>query len=49
MDEQDYGSCVDCGAEIELARLRAEPAAERCVDCQEAYERTHAGGTHSTL
>lgn len=41
MARGDYGRCVDCDAEIPLARLQAQPAAERCMRCQEAYERTH--------
>jgi RNA polymerase-binding protein DksA len=35
-----YGLCIDCGGEIELERLRHEPAASRCIDCQRVYERT---------
>ncbi len=35
-----YGSCADCGDEIALARLRANPAALRCLPCQEKHERT---------
>jgi RNA polymerase-binding protein DksA len=34
-----YGSCSDCGEEIGLARLKASPAARRCLPCQEKYER----------
>jgi RNA polymerase-binding protein DksA len=37
-----YGECVDCGVEIPLARLQAQPAAARCVPCQQRYEQTHA-------
>ncbi len=37
-----YGRCADCGADIPVARLRAQPAARRCVACQENYEKTHA-------
>lgn len=37
-----YGTCADCGAEIDAARLKANPAAERCAPCQKAYEKTHA-------
>lgn len=44
-----YGLCSDCGAAIPMARLQAEPAALRCVGCQEKYEHSHAGGTHSSL
>jgi hypothetical protein len=28
-----YGRCVGCPAEIEMSRLDAEPAAERCMRC----------------
>ena len=37
-----YGECVDCGVDIPVARLEAQPAAARCVPCQERYEQTHA-------
>ncbi len=37
-----YGSCSDCGGEIGLARLKVNPAARRCLPCQEKYE--HAQG-----
>ena len=33
MDEGGYGTCVDCGAEIPIARLEARPMSVRCVDC----------------
>jgi RNA polymerase-binding transcription factor DksA len=38
-----YGECVDCGEQIAPARLKAYPAATRCVDCQGAYEKREAG------
>jgi RNA polymerase-binding protein DksA len=41
MDTGRYGECVDCGVDIPLKRLQAQPAARRCVKCQEAYEHTH--------
>ena len=28
-----YGDCIDCGKPIPIARLRAHPYAERCIDC----------------
>ena len=34
-----YGVCTDCGEEIGPARLKAYPAAERCLPCQEKSER----------
>ena len=38
MDAGSYGSCVDCGTDIPLARLEAQPWAARCIACQEKYE-----------
>lgn len=37
-----YGRCIDCEADIQPARLKAQPAASRCLQCQQLYERTHA-------
>jgi RNA polymerase-binding transcription factor DksA len=36
-----YGECVDCGIDIPLQRLQAQPAARRCITCQESFERSH--------
>ncbi len=36
-----YGDCVDCGAHIAEARLRAAPEAARCIHCQEKLEKSH--------
>ena len=36
-----YGICVDCGADIGIERLRAQPAAARCVACQRRHEKTY--------
>ena len=41
IDEGHYGLCADCGEEIALARLKAQPAALRCVPCQQRYEGSH--------
>jgi DnaK suppressor protein len=35
----DYGLCMDCGEVIGYARLEAQPAASRCVRCQELAEK----------
>ncbi len=43
LDAEDFGLCEDCGAAIPVARLIANPAATRCVRCQEHHEHTHAG------
>jgi RNA polymerase-binding protein DksA len=45
----NYGECDDCGQPIPVARLKAEPTATRCVQCQERYEKTHAGANTPTL
>ncbi len=44
-----YGTCSNCGGSIDFDRLTAYPTATRCVRCQDAYEKTHIEGRHSTL
>jgi RNA polymerase-binding protein DksA len=44
-----FGTCIDCGAEIDFARLEAYPTAERCLDCQRQHERTYAHEGTPTL
>ena len=41
LDDGSYGLCTDCGGEIGYARLRASPAARRCIECQRRFELTH--------
>lgn len=36
--EGRYGRCVACGEDISAARMEANPAAERCLDCQVKIE-----------
>jgi len=38
MDAGTYGTCVRCGAEIGVERLRAMPAAGLCIVCKEWEE-----------
>jgi len=33
-----YGRCIDCGEDIEIARLTALPFAQRCAECQGKWE-----------
>jgi RNA polymerase-binding transcription factor DksA len=33
LDDEDFGSCDDCGDPIGFERLVALPAARRCVEC----------------
>lgn len=42
IDDGDYGVCMDCGIDIDLARLDAMPTAKRCIRCQESFEKQHA-------
>ena len=37
-----YGTCANCGSNIGYGRLKANPAAERCAECQRIHERTYA-------
>lgn len=47
--EGEYGTCVECGAPIGEARLKAYPTALRCVQCQDMWEKTHATGNTPAL
>ena len=49
IDEGSYGTCIDCAQDIGFPRLRANPAAERCIHCQTVFEKTHAGTGGSSL
>ena len=49
MGDGSYGVCADCGVEIGIERLRANPAAVRCIDCQSMHEKTHNGVNAPTL
>lgn len=42
MADGSYGSCTDCGQDIGYERLKVEPAALRCIDCQRVHEKTYA-------
>jgi DnaK suppressor protein len=49
MNQPGFGVCEDCGMTIPVGRLIANPAATRCVACQETYDRTHASHPHGSL
>ena len=34
-----YGYCLDCGEEIDSARLKAIPSVSLCIDCMQRRER----------
>jgi RNA polymerase-binding transcription factor DksA len=39
--EGAYGMCEDCGRKIPAERLRYQPAATRCVECQSRWDRVN--------
>jgi DnaK suppressor protein len=45
----EYGTCVECGEEIGLDRLRAIPWAARCADDQEKLEEDRRDTSPPTL
>jgi DnaK suppressor protein len=49
IEQGSYGQCQDCGSDIGEGRLRAFPAAMRCVKCQERYEKTFSTPRGPTL
>lgn len=42
MADGAYGSCADCGVDIDYQRLLAYPTAKRCISCQRQHEKTYA-------
>jgi DnaK suppressor protein len=48
LEQGEYGLCIDCGADIGVARLSANPLASRCISCQTEYERRYPA-PHASL
>lgn len=48
-EDRRYGTCIRCGRDIGIARLRANPSAPRCIECQTAYEQQFASTTTHSL
>jgi RNA polymerase-binding transcription factor DksA len=44
-----YGICVDDEAPIDYQRLKVNPTAKRCFDCQVRYEESYAQPGQATL
>jgi DnaK suppressor protein len=44
VEEGSYGTCEDCGAPINLERLKVLPFTTVCVQCQEKREQMGLGG-----
>ena len=49
LSDGSYGVCLDCGGEIGFERLRVNPSAARCIDCQTVHEKTYSASTGSSL
>ena len=49
MAEGRYGQCIECGLDIDFERLKVEPGALRCIDCQRVHEKTFAQPERSKL
>jgi DnaK suppressor protein len=47
--QKRYGECMECGADVGLARLEAFPAAARCIVCQTKLENAHGKPHFATL
>lgn len=43
IDDEDFGSCQDCGEDIKFERLMARPTAELCISCKDEAEREEHG------
>ena len=47
--ELEVGDCIDCGNEIGFDRLLAYPSAQRCIECQQRYEKAYPHESTPTL
>ena len=44
LQARDYGVCMKCGVDIAYERLAAQPAARRCIECENQREKTYGHG-----
>ena len=42
MARKGYGVCSDCANDIGYARLEAQPAAARCIECEKRHDQRYA-------
>lgn len=47
LQELELGDCIDCANEIGFDRLLVYPSAQRCILCQEKYEKAYPHETSS--
>ncbi|MDA3970071.1 MAG: RNA polymerase-binding protein DksA [Desulfobulbaceae bacterium] len=43
IEDESFGLCEDCGAEIGEKRLEARPVTSRCIKCKTAQENSEKG------
>ena len=39
IEDGEYGECMSCGEQIGVARLKARPVAELCIECKSEQEK----------
>lgn len=49
MADGSYGTCIDCGIDIDFARLSVAPTASRCTPCQTRFEKTYGSDAGASL
>jgi DnaK suppressor protein len=49
LHKPEFGLCAECGIEIPYRRLIVQPAATRCVRCEELHEMDLAGPHQAAL
>ncbi|MEK7302259.1 MAG: TraR/DksA family transcriptional regulator [Pseudomonadota bacterium] len=49
LSELEFGDCIDCGNEIGFDRLLAYPSAQRCIQCQNQYEKSFPQESNPSL
>ena len=49
LGDGSYGTCGQCGGDIGYERLKANPAALRCIACQTLHEKLYGSATGSSL
>lgn len=42
LNDGTFGGCLNCGKQINFARLQACPTAVRCLDCQREHDKLYA-------
>ena len=47
--ENNFGDCIDCKERIDFNRLLASPGTQRCINCQNRYEKIYVHESKPTL